>query len=170
MKVALLCLCMMTTATFFSQDKGWRGIVPLHSTRADVEKLLGSSTEPNGYSAVYELKDEVVSIVYSSGPCRNSTWKVPADIVVSVSIGPRADIRFYDLTLDRSKYKRVEDPFTSHVAYINEEDGVTYSVVEEAGKGSWRVLRISYEPTAKDAHLRCPATTAKKPCGGNQKN
>ncbi|MDQ3802632.1 MAG: hypothetical protein M3416_02095 [Acidobacteriota bacterium] len=40
--------------------KEWRGIVPLKSTRADVERLLGPNDE-NG-STKYELPDAVVYV------------------------------------------------------------------------------------------------------------
>ena len=51
----------------FLQAQGWRGIVPLHSTRADVERLVGSPMTPNGIT--YDLKNERVNVVYSDGGC-----------------------------------------------------------------------------------------------------
>jgi hypothetical protein len=44
----------------------WRGIVPLKSSRSDVERLLGnpSSTKSRFY-VIYSLKDEEVRIDYS---------------------------------------------------------------------------------------------------------
>lgn len=49
-----------------SQSKGWRGIVPLHSTRADVIRLLGP---PNLDGDLYDLDNKTVHIEYSDGPC-----------------------------------------------------------------------------------------------------
>jgi len=39
--VLLLCLGGLLLTSFPPQKSGWRGIVPLHSTRADVERLIG---------------------------------------------------------------------------------------------------------------------------------
>ena len=48
--IILVALCAVGTAN----GKGWRGIIPLHSTRADVERLLGQPTEETSkYSVVY---------------------------------------------------------------------------------------------------------------------
>ena len=58
---------MMAILLAASGAGGWRGIVPMHSTREDVHRLLGPST---GESSVYKLKDVVVSIDYADGlPC-----------------------------------------------------------------------------------------------------
>ena len=38
-----------------AEARGWRGIVPLHTTRTHVEQLLGPPSEQNGpYSVVYK--------------------------------------------------------------------------------------------------------------------
>ena len=50
-----------------AQDPDWHQIQPLRSTRVDVERLLGKSSE--GYSANYELEEGHLFIEYSSGPC-----------------------------------------------------------------------------------------------------
>lgn len=49
----------------------WRKIVPVKSTRADVERLLGPNEE--SYGVDYELTDGILSIEYSSGPCRKES-------------------------------------------------------------------------------------------------
>jgi len=41
---ATLCLCITMCLTAMAQERGWRGVVPLHSTKADVERLLASLT------------------------------------------------------------------------------------------------------------------------------
>lgn len=46
----------------------------LKSTRADVERLLGPAEQP--YGVEYELKDGILSIEYSTGPCRKKTGAV----------------------------------------------------------------------------------------------
>lgn len=70
----------------YSNSNEWRGIVPLHSTRADVEKLLGSA-KPSTQTGMldYETENEEVTVMYASGPpCANNgfrIWKVPRDTV-----------------------------------------------------------------------------------------
>src|SRR5262245_57910235 len=45
----------------------WRGIIPLHSTRADVERLLGHHKWSHGATSIYESKGERVDVLYSKG-------------------------------------------------------------------------------------------------------
>ena len=62
------------------EAKSWRGIVPLKSTRADVERLLG---KPGKYNR-YQFENERVSFDYSNGRCEGSDHclcLVPADTV-----------------------------------------------------------------------------------------
>jgi hypothetical protein len=48
---------------------GWRGILPLHSTRTDVERQLEKPLTNRPDLAVYDYEMERVSIQYSTGPC-----------------------------------------------------------------------------------------------------
>ena len=47
--------------------RGWRGIIPLHSTRADIESLVGKpSSERND---IYHTDKEFVRVDYAKGRC-----------------------------------------------------------------------------------------------------
>lgn len=161
MAVILLNLCIFLHTGYLSRVNGWRGIVPLHSTRADVERLLGPGTEPEGISVIYKLEHEVVHIQYSSGLCikdRRGGWNVPRDTVVGIIIGPKKELRLSDLQLDEKSFKKsLSGDATSFVEYVNREKGVSYSVHEPSGT----VAAIYYEPMEKDKHLRCPTSTDK---------
>src|SRR5687768_6482964 len=102
----------------------WRKIVPMKSTRADVERLLGPGDRSNG--VVYELTDGVLSIEYSSGPCRKERrggWNVPEGVVISFSFSAKNKQRESDLKLNRKKFRRVVDTHTHGIIYyVNDED------------------------------------------------
>src|ERR1700720_1961854 len=51
------------------QSNAWRGLVPLRSTRADVERLLGPPMVLVAGSYSYETKEEKVRVLYSEGSC-----------------------------------------------------------------------------------------------------
>lgn len=161
-KVLLSCLCMILFTLGLTQDKGWRGIVPLHSTRADVERLLGPSAKPDGYAEVYDLGTEGVFVEYSSGPCRKDRkggYNVPSGTVIQISVGSSTRPQFSALNLDLSKYEKSEDPELPGVLhYSNMEEGIAYEVQD--GK----VGSINYFPAMRDNHLRCPDSAVKQPC------
>lgn len=136
------------------QPRGWRGIVPLHSTRADVIRLLGP---PNVGDHLYEVDDYRIFFVYSDGPCEKgkSGWNVPRDTVVSISVAPNRDLKFSELRVDKKKFKKHRDKELPDILhYTNESDGISISVSEGD------VRNIYYNPTSKDDHLRCPSSTA----------
>src|SRR5215211_7734523 len=77
----------------------WRGIIPLISTRADVERLLGKPKELGRY----EVNGERADIIYSDGPCKgwyyslektNCKCLVLKDTVLSIYVEPDQTLKF----------------------------------------------------------------------------
>ncbi len=160
----LLLSLLMLMKCQFAKDPDWRQIVPLRSTRTDVERLLGPSKE--AYFADYTLEEGNLFIEYSSGPCRperKGGWNVPNDVVVQMSFSPKLKRKVADLKLDPKRFRKVIDEHVGGVIYfINDDLGLTYEV--QRGK----VDAIYYEPGTKDEHLYCgdpvnEATKRKRP-------
>jgi hypothetical protein len=153
-KVNLACLFLILLIPTRSEAQGWRGIIPLHSTRADVERLIGPSKSPEKYMEFYKLVGEYVFIEYSSGPCskdRDGGWDVPLNTVVSLYVRQVIKPRLDDLNIDLSKYEKTEDyKFPGVFYYYYAEDGLRLTVME--GK----VDAVEYGPKAKEKHLLCP--------------
>lgn len=148
-----------------AEAKGWRGIVPLHSTRADVERLLGPPTEQHSeYSVVYRTENETLIINYAQGlPCgigeKYGQWRVPRDTVESIFIAPNMGSSLSQLKVDESKYKkRSGGDRPEDIYYINDEEGETLRVFQD------QVMEITYSPAASDAHLRCATGSSNKKC------
>ena len=135
------------------KGQNWRNFVPLKSTRADVERLLGPTKEP--YFGVYHLKDGILDIEYSSGPCspeRKGGWNVPKDVVITLNFSPKRRMRIGDLKLDPTKFRRVVDEHVIGILYyVNDEEGITYQV--QRGKVDY----VEYRPARRDEHLYCGA-------------
>ena len=136
-----LCICCAKTL----QAKEWRGIVPLKSTRADVERLLG---KPNGLGR-YQFENERAYIDYANGcdHLKNCLCLVPKDTVISVFVTLESDLKFLQVKIDRSKYKKSRSAhLPSIVNFSNDEEGITYTVDEADGE----VMHITYLPAARD--------------------
>ena len=143
-----------------TEAKGWRGIVPLHSTRADVERLLGPPTEQHSqYSVLYRTENETLIINYARGlPCgvgeKYSQWRVPRGTVESIVITPNMGSPLSRLSIDENKYKkRSGGDRPEDIYYINDQDGESLRVFQG------QVMEITYSPTASDEHLRCAVAT-----------
>lgn len=152
------CIGVILTVAALAEAKEWRGIVPLHSTRADVERVLGSPTEPRG--SIYRTENENISIWYSDEPCQrgmSELWNVPRGTVLSITVYPKAKPSIADLRLEHIKYKEVANMHLQGITnYTNDEEGVRIETYQ--GK----VNNITYVPAAKDSYLQCPGSFAQQ--------
>jgi hypothetical protein len=135
----LIKLFLIPLALYCCESNVWNGIVPLKSTRADVEKILGKPlpSSVTKHAASYQTERGKVFVLYSTGPCSvkpSNGWNVPELTVISVSIDPSEDTAFKDLNLDPRKFPKVRDPDSlNHVFYTNSIDGISITVDEWDG-------------------------------------
>lgn len=153
--ISLLWLCIALSVS--AQTLGWHGIVPLRSTRADVERILGPPEQNiSRYSALYRTSTETVMIQYAQGlPCgigeKYSQWRVPRDTVESVLVTPMQTLHIADLGIDESKYEKQQGGhLRNDVYYINEQTGESLRVFMDEVQG------MSYFPGTLAKDLRCP--------------
>lgn len=124
-KVAIgICLIVCSVTVVIAKD--WRGIVPLHSTKDDVIRLLGQPTDISESRAKYHLKDEDVYIVFSSKELCNSVRKVNPGTVLMIEVTPHGKKRLQEFQNDLRLFRRF-DPSSprnmGYSAYINDEEG-----------------------------------------------
>ena len=142
----------------YVEAKPWRGIEPLRSTRADVERLLGSKVVRCGASScIYDLGDEKVFVLYASdSSCKNddatTAWKVPVGTVIEIGVHFREDRPLSQLGFDLSKFEKVEDEhLPGWIYYVNLDEGVRVEGGLKTASG------VTYFQSAKDNNLRCPS-------------
>ena len=132
-----------------TQGRGWKGILPLHSTSADVEQRLG---KPEGAcNCLYRTANEKVSVDYAPAPCQGPPygWNVPTNTVLQVTVRPKVQLTLSELALDESKYVKGRGADTPTVYYTSTQEGIKYSVY------NGNVTSIAYIPSTKDKALRC---------------
>ena len=156
-RLALISLILTGVFAFPSAAKEWCGIVPLHSTRADVERLLKIKRERcGGNSCLYDLPDKTVFALYADEPtCRNddatTSWKVPRDTVIQITVNFKTPQPFSALDIDVTKFDRVPDKELQGLVYLSDyAQGVR---METSGD---TVRAITYYPAGKEDNLRCP--------------
>lgn len=126
------------------------GIVPLHSTRADVERLYGVSTD--SCHCMFPIAKGTLRVTYASAPCAAPIygWNMPKDTVLEFRIIPKVPPRFSEIALDVSGFvKRYspEDIVTTY--YTNVEKGIVFAVQDG------HVIYINYFPPRKENGKRC---------------
>ncbi len=132
------------------QAEAWRGIVPLKSTRADVERILGRP----GEHGRYHFEKERAYIEYAgTGPCAKVNLclcKVSEDTVISIYVELEVEMRFSELKLDKGDYKKLISRKDRTIAtYSNQEKGIIYTVDEKDDD----VIAIEYVPAANDCRI-----------------
>jgi hypothetical protein len=170
MKVAMLRLIVVAALAFgFASEicaKDWRGLMPLRSTREDVEKLLGEppsapkdgtrSYTLNKGRSIYFVDEGEVYIVFAEdlfeGPreCLNT---VSVGTVLMIQVRPRTKRSIAEFITDEKKYRKFDPsdpPNLGYEAHINEEDGL----IVRAFKGT--VDQIVYLASALDKP-QCPS-------------
>jgi len=117
-------LILVLTGSCYSKD--WQGITPLHSTRRDVERLIGSPKEPNGN--VYDFGKELVVVSYSRGRCVKGWpygWDAPFDIVTNISRAPKVAVVLNEIDIDVTGYEQDRNSDTpGWVTYRNQREGL----------------------------------------------
>jgi hypothetical protein len=149
LQIVIGCLVALSFRGEVQRTSGWQNILPLHSTRAGVERLLGTSQDP--CKCIYRTHDAAVHIEYASAACKGypAGWNVPADTVLLVTVRSGDQPRIDDLRIDFRKYvKSYDDASTTY--YTSREDGLRYEVSQQG-----LVTAISYMPSTKDNNLRC---------------
>ena len=146
--IVLVVLGITLSLVFAQNSAGWRGIVPLQTTRSQVEQLLGPM---NVRCNCYSTPNETVHVEYATSPCKGylAGWNVPTDTVLSLQIYPKDRILFSELKISKEEFvKTVDDATFSH--YANGQKGLRYSVASEGILES-----IWYGPSVTANHLRC---------------
>ncbi|MGH9931167.1 MAG: hypothetical protein ACREA9_18315, partial [Pyrinomonadaceae bacterium] len=141
----------------------WRGLIPLHANRQDVERVLGPPKRTWETSAAYETDHEMVNVKYAKGKCGepNNEWNVPADVVVEFVVGQRFGFLLSQLNLDPNRYERQEvfplpeiDNPPKIANYVSQADGISIRA-QSSGGGEEVVVSITYRPARTDEKLRC---------------
>ncbi len=161
----LIALLILATATVGS-SRDWRGIVPLHSTRDDVEKLLGPQpTTPDfGGTRIYNLNNSWAIYFLPEGEIwfnfvdpkaeePNCTGSLPLGTVLNITVKPSHPMTLADVGLDE-KHIKLSNASNQRQAgfkgYLDATNG--FSVVLQRGQ----VYDINYFGHANDKR-RCPA-------------
>ena len=138
-------ICLFASICF---AKDWRGIVPLKSTRAEVEQKLGKPTEGSNSSYYYyRFPNELVVISFQVDPCEDCGlgWNVAAGTVTSIAIIPR---RYLKKPVVSSKFQ-VAIASAGLIYYANPDEGLTIETF------NGKVTGLFYEPTQEQSHIHC---------------
>ena len=149
----LISIFILLIGALPASAKAWRGIEPLHATRADVERLLGPPNfDKSAYSWGYDFPEERAFVSFYSGGCEEGLpggWKVPNDTVMEIYLVPAVAKKWADVLIAGKEYEQTRAVHTPTVFYIDPDEGIRFTVADGY------VQSIVYGPAARDEHLKC---------------
>ena len=161
MRRLLLCALLVLLYASGVAAKDWRGILPMHSTRADVEALLGPPPPPppdRSYTLhpgryIYFLDEGEVYIVFADTEFLKGLDcpSTKAGTVLMIQVTPKEQIPVSNLNLDEktfTKFDPSQNPGLGYEGFIDKNEGL----VIRAFKGT--VQELVYFATASD-QARC---------------
>lgn len=136
-----------------AQVNGLDVIVPLKSTRSDVERMLGVGKKGIYYGEVdYEKDKKRFTVTYSQKHCDRG-WDVPKDTVISIASWPpdsQANKSAEELKLGKDKFFiSGDDAF--YGTWTDPVAGVQYYFMNM----SQQLLRVTHIPLRSDNDKRC---------------
>ena len=155
-RLALIPVCLFIAIAFAPdvRAKEWRGIVPLHSTRADVVRLFGVCDDINAACRV-RVGNENAYFVFSSGSVRDlneCAKNLPLDTVLLVEVELISPPKLSALRINKRQFRTFDPSMPRNIGYkgyIDEKEGL----IIKTYKG--KVLQLDYIATGKDVAL-CP--------------
>lgn len=127
--------------------KGWRAIVPLHSTRQDVVRAFGHCNDSDP-SCEFNYENEFVHIEFADDSRKRCNGTIQPETVLLVEVFPKNPVSLKKLGLKRKDFRAVK--LDQHAeAYVDEVNGLVLKVREG------RVLQIDHIASAKDKSI-CP--------------
>lgn len=150
------CAILLLLAASVATGKEWRGIVPLKSTRADVERVFGVPKGRSEWVSYYKLANEIVVFNYETQRCDTDLgafgygWKVPLGTVTSIGIVPRGAHRLEEYKAANNF--KIDDNGTGLVYYTDAAAGLMIETYKNL------VTLVEYYPEAVQGNLQCPRT------------
>ena len=155
----VILLVLVSTSSVVAKD--WHGILPLHSTRADVEALLGPPLPPpadraytlNKAQSIYFLDEGEVYIIFADNETlpRGNCNSVANGTVLWIRITPKDTLLLSSLNLDEKAFRKIHAPdpvIQGYEGFIDDKEGLAI----RAFKGA--VEEMVYLPNAPDRE-RC---------------
>lgn len=152
-KIALCAVCLIVAAKA-ATGKEWRGIVPLKSTRTEIERVFGAPKYTSYSGAYYSLAKEIVVFDYQTTPCKEDQlglgWNVPVGTVVGIGVIPKGNHRKQEYPL--STDSKISDHGGGFTYYYDDAAGFSLETYKD------RVTLVEYYPEAARNNLKCPKT------------
>lgn len=159
LSILIVLSALSTSSQGQSLEDGWLGILPLVSTKEDVEKKLGKpKTDENGYHG-YRFDGGFIQVNYSTAPCKENQYNrgkynIESDTVLDYTVNIHEGVRLSALTFDREAYRKQESSHGGKL-YVRRDNSIWITAFIEGGQEY--VARLDFRAgNLQSAKHRCP--------------
>jgi hypothetical protein len=141
------------------QTISWDKLIPLESTRTDVEKILGKPELYFKSFGTYKTEFGKFSVWYSKGGCvknsRELQYNVPAGKFVNFIVYLRKEMPLEAFVKDKANYIKSDSPFMSGRFFYTSPDRMTVYETVPVGESAELLYSISVGPQNSQQRLLC---------------
>jgi hypothetical protein len=158
----ILVLIVLSLITFQKKHTDWKALVPLVTTRTQLEAQFGTPTSVNGNIFVYETPDEKLHVWYGGGKFLGANvccWKVSNEILFKFELVPKRVLPLAEMNIDLTAFQKQKAPeMVNDYYYYNDNEGITITtrIVERAEV----LFSVERGPTSAQREKSC----SKKNC------
>lgn len=135
----------------------WRTLVPLVTTRHEVEAELGAPSSGKEYILVYDTTEERVTVWYGgakSAATDDCRWDTRKETVFNFVLAPKKKVRLADVNIDLAKYQKQKAlEMVQDYYYYHENEGITLTT--RMVEGEEILLSIERGPDAAQRKAYC---------------
>jgi hypothetical protein len=156
---------LLATLSSAVNAKDWRGLTPFHSTRTDVERLLGEAPPPpadgshvytlNKNRSIYRIDEDQIYIIYKRDDWYpEACWKaVPTDTVVFIQVTFKKPIPLKEFAINVEQSKQFDPsspPNIGFSAYIDESSGLMVQTFKGNVQRAYYFAAVADKPPCAD--------------------
>lgn len=155
----MLVMVFLTPAFIFAQREEWSCLIPLKSTRAEVERILGKPAKYFDTSGGYETSYGKYSVWYATGRCSKKVegrdWNVDAGIMTNLLVYPKRVDLIDQYLSNLQDYERRESPGGySRFLYLSKDESLIYQTIKRPDSTEF-IYAIALEPGKDKENLLC---------------
>lgn len=151
--------------TFFfsfnnTKEDNWRQIIPLRTSRAEVQRLIGKHYWEYDNTVFYIKNGDRYYVTYSQGNCRGkeeTKWNVGKNIVLDFVIYPKNKVAIDDMPYNLKTFIKIKgsEDMPNYYKYLNKEFGLILETQVLGRSGIEYVTGIVVSPKNSDISLKC---------------
>ena len=156
-KLMIVVFSSLALITFQEKHLDLKALVPLVTTRTQLEANLGTPISGNGNIFVYETPNEKLHVWYGGGKSLGTDvccWKLPNEMLFKFEWVPKRVVSLAEMNIDLTAFQKQKAPeMVNDYYYYNDNEGMT--ITTRIVEGKEVLLSIERGPNSAQRQRSC---------------